>query len=156
MFAVLIFTIVFGYFARMPSDGMPYPVFAFAAVLPWTYFAEARAPLRPPASSTDAELVRKVYFPRLIIPLAGVISPLVDFCIAFCRAAGVMAFYGIVPSWNMLLVPPLMVVVGAAGALASGCGSGPINVRFRDVMHTLPFMMQVWMFATPDRLSARA
>lgn len=147
VFAVTIFTIVFGYFARMPSEGIPYPVFAFAGVLPWTYFAEA---VRRSGTGlvNDAELVRKVYFPRLIMPLANVISPLVDFCIAFLVLLALMAFYGIAPSWKMLVVPPLM-VVSALLALSLGLWLGPINVRFRDIKHTLPFMIQIWMYASP-------
>ena len=145
VFAVVIFTIVFGYFAQMPSEGVPYPIFAFAGVLPWTYFAEA---VRRSGTGlvTDAELVRKVYFPRLIMPLANVISPLLDFVIAFGVLLIMMAFYGIAPSWKMLVVPPLM-VIAALLALSIGLWLGPINVRFRDIKHTLPFMIQIWMYA---------
>jgi len=147
VFAVIIFTVVFGYFARMPSDGIPYPVFAFAGVLPWTYFAEA---VRRAGTGlvTDAELVRKVYFPRLVMPLANVVSPLLDFCIAFVVLLILMAFYGIAPSLKMLVVIPLM-GVAALLALSIGLWLGPINVRFRDIKHTLPFMIQIWMYASP-------
>jgi lipopolysaccharide transport system permease protein len=147
VFAVAVFTVVFGNFARMPSDGMPYPIFSFAAVLPWTYFAEAVR-----RSSTilvnDAELVRKVYFPRLIMPLASVIAPLLDFFIAFGVLVLLMVWYGVAPTWNLLAVPPLIVVAGLL-ALSMGLWLGPVNVRFRDVKHTLPFMLQIWMYATP-------
>lgn len=147
VFAVTIFTIVFGYFARMPSEGIPYPLFAFAGVLPWTYFAEA---VRRGSTGivTDAELIRKIYFPRLIMPLANVVSPLLDFCIAFVVLLALMAFYGIAPGWKFLFVPPLM-VVAALLALAVGLWLAPVNVRFRDIKHTLPFMIQVWMYASP-------
>lgn len=147
LFAVVIFTIVFGYFARMPSEGIPYPIFAFAGVLPWTYFAEA---VRRSGTGlvTDSELVRKVYFPRLIMPLANVISPLLDFCIAFVVLLMMMAFYGIAPSAKMLLVPFLM-IIAALLALAIGLWLAPINVRFRDIKHTLPFIIQIWMYASP-------
>lgn len=147
VFACVVFTVVFGYIARMPSEGIPYPVFAFAGVLPWTYFAEAvrRAGL---GLVTDAELVRKVYFPRLITPLANVVTPLVDFCIAFVVLLALMAFYGIAPSWKFLVVPPLM-LVAALLALAIGLWLAPINVRFRDIKHTLPFIIQIWMYASP-------
>jgi lipopolysaccharide transport system permease protein len=147
VFAVVVFTVVFGNFAKMPSDGIPYPIFAFAAVLPWTYFAEATR-----RSSTglvdDADLVRKVYFPRLIIPLAKVTAPLLDFAIAFCVLLVMMAFYGIMPSIKLLAVFPLILVAGAL-ALAIGLLLGPINVRFRDVKHTVPFMLQIGMYASP-------
>lgn len=147
VFAVTIFTIVFGYFARMPSEGVPYPLFAFAGVLPWTYFAEA---VRRSATGlvTDSELVRKIYFPRLIMPLANVITPLLDFCIAFVVLLILMAFYGMAPSWKFLLVPPLM-IIAALLALSIGLWLAPINVRFRDIKHTLPFMIQIWMYASP-------
>lgn len=147
IFAVTVFTIVFGNFAKMPSDGIPYPVFAFAAVLPWTYFAEAT---RRAATGLvdDAELVKKVYFPRLIIPLAKVSAPLLDFAIAFCVLLVVMAFYGVVPSVKLLAVIPLILIAGLL-ALAIGLWLGPINVRFRDVKHTVPFLLQIGMYASP-------
>ena len=147
VFAVLIFSVIFGYIVRMPSEGVPYPLFAFAGVLPWTYFAEA---VRRSGTGlvTDAELVRKVYFPRLIMPLANVISPLVDFCIAFGVLMVMMAIYGVSPTWKLLIIPPLM-IVAALLALAIGLWLGPINVRFRDIKHTLPFLIQIWMYASP-------
>jgi lipopolysaccharide transport system permease protein len=122
-------------------------VFAFAGVLPWTYFAEA---VRRSGTGlvTDAELVRKVYFPRLIMPLANVISPLLDFLIAFVVLLILMAFYGIAPTWKILVIPPLM-AIAALLALSMGLWLGPINVRFRDVKHTLPFLIQIWMYASP-------
>jgi lipopolysaccharide transport system permease protein len=147
VFAVVVFTVVFGNFAKMPSDGIPYPIFAFAAVLPWTYFAEATR-----RASTglvdDADLVRKVYFPRLIIPLAKVSAPLLDFAIAFCVLLIMMAFYGVMPSVKLLAIIPLIMVAGTL-ALAIGLWLGPINVRFRDVKHTVPFMLQIGMYASP-------
>lgn len=147
VFAVLIFTVVFGLFARMPSDGIPYPVFAFAGILPWTYFAEA---MRRSATGLvgDSELVRKIYFPRLIIPLAMVVAPLVDFVLAFAVLLVLMAWHGIWPTWHFLYLP-LLLLIALVQALAVGLWLGPINVRFRDVMHTLPFLTQVWMYASP-------
>ncbi len=147
LFAVVIFTVIFGYFVKMPSDGIPYPIFAFAAVLPWTYFAEAT---RRSATGMvdDAELVRKVYFPRLIMPLAKVCGPLLDFSIAFVVLLIMMLCYGIMPSWKMIVVPPLVVLAGLL-ALAIGLWLGPINVRFRDIKHTVPFMLQIGMYASP-------
>jgi homopolymeric O-antigen transport system permease protein len=147
LFAVIIFSVIFGYFARMPSDGIPYPVFTFAAVLPWTYFAAA---VRRGAIGlvADSELVRKVYFPRLVIPMAGVIGPMVDFFISFIVLLGVMLWFGVMPSWRLLAVPPLL-GIAALLAFAVGLWLSPINVRFRDIQHTLPFMVQVWMYATP-------
>ncbi len=147
VFAVIVFSLVFGYAAKIPSDGAPYPVFAFAAVLPWTYFAEA---LRRSATGlvTDAELVRKVYFPRLIIPLAAVIAPLLDFLIAFVVLVALMIWYRIVPGWQIVFLPGFLLIASML-ALAVGLWLGPINVRFRDIKHTLPFMIQIWLYASP-------
>lgn len=147
LFAVLIFTVIFGMFARFPSQGLPYSVFALAAVLPWTYFAEA---LRRSATGliTDAELVKKIHFPRLIIPLAGATSPILDFVFGLLVLACVMAWHGIAPGWSLLTLP-IWAAITTALALSIGLWLAPINVRYRDVMHTLPFVIQVWMFATP-------
>jgi lipopolysaccharide transport system permease protein len=145
--AVVIFTIIFGHFAKMPSDGIPYPVFAYAGVLPWTYFAEA---VRRGATGivTDAELVRKVYFPRLVMPLSAVIGPMLDFVIGFVVFLGVMVYFDVTPSLRLLAAPFLLVIAGLL-ALAVGLWLGPTNVRFRDVKYTLTFMLQIWMYATP-------
>jgi lipopolysaccharide transport system permease protein len=147
LFAVLIFTLIFGMFARIPSDGVPYPLFAFAAMLPWTYFSEAarRSAL---GLVGDASLISKIYFPRLIIPISNVLTPLVDFAVAFVVFLAVMAFYGVFPTWNILLVPVLL-LVSMLLSLAVGLWLGPINVRYRDITHTLPFMLQIWLYATP-------
>jgi len=147
MFAVAIFSVVFGRFAKIPSGGLPYPLFAFAAVLPWTYFAEA---VRRSATVmvSDAELIRKVYFPRLVMPLAGVIAPLLDFALAFAVLLFLMAWYGVAPGWQMLFAAPLILLTTLL-ALSVGLWLGPINVRFRDIKHTLPFLIQVWMYASP-------
>jgi lipopolysaccharide transport system permease protein len=147
LLAALIFTVVFGMFAKIPSNGLPYPVFAFAAILPWTYFAEA---LRRASTGlvSDGELVRKIYFPRLIIPVAGVLSPLVDFAMSCVVLLALLAWYGISLSWTLLLIPAFLLLAGGLG-LAVGLWLGPINVRYRDIIHTLPFLIQVWMYASP-------
>lgn len=147
LFAVLIFTVIFGNFAKIPSDGIPYAVFAFAAMLPWTYFAEA---LRRGGTGLvdDSDLIRKIYFPRLIIPLAAVITPMVDFLLSFLVLLVLLVWYGIMPTWNVVFLP-LFLVVAMILALAVGLWLGPINVRFRDVKHTLPFLIQIWMYASP-------
>lgn len=145
--AVAVFTIVFGYFARLPSDGIPYPLFAFAGMLPWTYFAEA---LRRTGNGLieDSELIRKIYFPRLIIPLVTVTTPLVDLLLSLVVIVILMGWYGIAPNLNVLLLP-LFVLVAMVVALAIGLWLGPLNARYRDVKHTLPFMIQIWMYASP-------
>ena len=145
--AVLIFTAIFGYFARIPSDGVPYAVFAFTAILPWTYFSEA---FRRGGTGLvdDADLIRKIYFPRLIIPLAMVAAPLVDFLLTFMVLLVLLAWYGIVPTNNILFLP-FFLLVAMLLALAVALWLGPVNVRFRDVKHTLPFLIQIWMYASP-------
>lgn len=147
VFAVLVFTIVFGNFAKIPSDGMPYAVFSFTALLPWTYFAEAVR-----RSSTglvdNSELVRKIYFPRLLLPLAMVASPIVDFFWSFLCLLALLSWYGIVPTINVLYLP-LFLFFAMLQALALGLWLGPMNVRFRDIKHIIPFMIQIWMYASP-------
>lgn len=147
VFAVAIFSVIFGRFVKVPSGGLPYPLFAFAAVLLWTYFAEG---LRRSATVmvTDAELIRKVYFPRLVMPLSGVIAPLLDFALGFVVLVCLMAWYGVMPGWKILLAP-VFVAMASLLALSVSLWLGPINVRFRDIKHTLPFVIQVWMYASP-------
>ena len=145
--AVLIFTAIFGYFARIPSDGSPYAVFAFTALLPWTYFSEA---FRRGSTGLvdDADLIRKIYFPRLIIPLAMVVAPIVDFLLSFAVLLLLLAWYGMMPTQNIVFLP-LFLLVAMVLALAVALWLGPINVRFRDIKHTLPFLIQIWMYASP-------
>jgi lipopolysaccharide transport system permease protein len=147
VFAVLIFTAVFGRFARMPSDGVPYSIFAFAGLLPWIYFSEAtrRGGL---SLINESDLIRKIYFPRLIIPLAAVIAPLVDFLITFLVFMAYMAYLNFAPRLQMLFVVPLMLICALMALSISLC-LGPVNVRFRDIKHTLPFLLQIWMYACP-------
>lgn len=144
---MLIFTVVFGYFAKIPSDGIPYALFAYAALLPWTYFAEAmrRGALGP---VEDAELIRKIYFPRLIIPLASVMAPLVDLLLSFLVLVGLFVWYGYLPTWNIIFLP-FFILAAMLLALAVALWLGPLNVRFRDIKHTVPFLIQVWMYASP-------
>jgi lipopolysaccharide transport system permease protein len=145
--ALAIFTVIFGMFARIPSNGVPYPVFAFAALLPWTYFSEAfrRASV---GLLDDSELIRKIYFPRLVLPLSAVIAPLVDFAISFVLLIGMMLYYGIVPTANIVYLP-LFMLLAIGLALGMGLWLGPLNVRFRDIKHILPFLLQIWMYACP-------
>jgi lipopolysaccharide transport system permease protein len=147
LFTLAIFTAVFGVFARIPSDGIPYALFALAAVIPWTYFSEA---LRRSSTGLldDSELIRKIYFPRLVLPLAAVIAPVVDFLISLAVLVLVMAWYRVSPTIHLLIMPAfLAMAVGLA--LAFGLWLGPLNVRYRDIKHILPFFVQVWMYASP-------
>jgi lipopolysaccharide transport system permease protein len=146
--SMVIFTIIFGKFAKIPSDGLPYPVFAYTALLAWNYFAQALT--RSGGSLVNsAGLLTKVYFPRLIIPLAAALAPIVDFLISFLVLIGLMYWYGITPGWSGLLVLPFFIFLAFLTALGVGLWLGPLNVRYRDVNHALPFISQFWMYASP-------
>jgi len=147
VFAATIFTIIFGMFAHLPSDGLPYVLFAFAGVLPWTYFGEA---LRRASTGLveDSELIRKIYFPRLVLPTAAAIAPLVDFLISLAVLVVLMIWYHISATPSLLLLPAF-IVMNVGLALAFGLWLGPLNVRYRDVKQILPFLIQVWMYASP-------
>lgn len=144
---MLIFSIFFGRLARMPSDGVPYPLFALAALVPWTFFAQALSQASNSVVSSQ-ELIRRIYFPRLAIPLAAVLPGLVDFVLAFLVLLGAMALYGFIPGLKVLWLLPL-VLLTAATALGVGLWLAAINVRYRDVRHIVPFLIQMWLFLTP-------
>jgi lipopolysaccharide transport system permease protein len=144
---MIVFTLVFGRFAKIPSDGIPYPVFIFAALLPWNLFASSIG--RGGDSVVQhANLISKVYFPRLVLPIAGVISPVIDFGVAFVVLIAMMAGYGIAPSAGVLALP-LFVLLAMLTALAVSLWTSALNVRYRDVGHAIPFLIQLWMFASP-------
>ena len=144
---MVVFTVVFGKFANIPSDGFPYPLFAFTALLPWNYFASA---LTRSGNSmiSESHLISKVYFPRLILPLAATVSGLVDFSVAFIILIGMMLWFGIMPGWGIVALP-FFLSFALITALAVGLWLSALNVRYRDVAHTIPFLTQVWMFASP-------
>jgi lipopolysaccharide transport system permease protein len=147
LLTMLIFTIVFGQFAKIPSDGLPYALFAYTALLPWEYFSQAIS--RSGGSLVnDANLIRKVYFPRLIIPLAAVVTPLVDICLSFTILLGMMAWFGFAPTLGVLMLP-LFLLLAVVTALSVTLWLAPLNVRFRDVRYAIPFLIQVWMYASP-------
>ncbi|MGH7718041.1 MAG: ABC transporter permease [Gemmatimonadaceae bacterium] len=144
---MVVFTLFFGRLAKIPSEGVPYPIFAFAALVPWTFFSTNLAN----ASNSlvaSANLIRKVYFPRLVIPTATVLSGLVDMGLAFLLLLGMMLFYGISPSLNVLWLP-LFVLLSVITSMGVALWLAAINVRFRDVRYVVPFLTQVWLFATP-------
>src|SRR5262245_19530013 len=147
LFTAITFTIFFGKLARLPSDGIPYPLFAYAAVLPWTFFSNA---VTSSGNSLvgSSNLISKVYFPRMIIPMSAIGAALVDFGIGFVLLAALMAYYGVVPTWSFLMLPPL-VVLTAVITLGVGMLLSALNVKYRDVRHALPFVVQLWMFVTP-------
>lgn len=144
---MLIFTAVFSVVGKIPSDGFPYPVFLYAGLLPWFYISQALS--RGGTSLVgEAPLISKVYFPRLILPLSATIAPLVDLVLAFVAFLGLMAWFGVVPTWRVLLLP-LFAGLGATIALAAGLWVSALYVRYRDVGHILPMFIQLWMFVSP-------
>jgi len=147
LIAMVIFTVIFGHFAKIPSDGVPYPIFAFCGLLPWTYFATALNRCMVSVVA-DAQLVSKIFFPRLLLPIAGTISGVIDFFISLGLFLGLMVWYGFVVTW-WLLTLPLFLMLALLTALAVGLWVSALNVRYRDVSYTIPFLIQVWMFASP-------
>ena len=144
---MVVFTVVFGKFAKISSDGLPYPIFAYAALLPWNLFSHSLT--RGGASVVgNAGLVSKIYFPRLILPLSGVLSPMIDFAISFGILAVMMIWYGILPGWGVFALP-LFLLLATLTALAVGLWLAALNVRYRDVGHAIPFLAQLWLFASP-------
>jgi lipopolysaccharide transport system permease protein len=144
---MIVFTLFFGKLAKMPSNGLPYPIFYYAGLLPWTYFANAVT------SSTNVvvqnqQVITKVYFPRLILPVASVISGLVDFAISFLVLIGMMVYYRVEPNAELLLAPFLL-LLAVATALGVGLWLSALNAIYRDVRYAMPFLMQFWMFASP-------
>lgn len=144
---MVIFSIFLGRLARIPSDGVPYPVFAFAGLLPWTFFANAVGGASD-SLVTSSNLVSKVYFPRLVVPAAAVIAWLPDLGIASLMLVGMMALYGLAPSPAAVLLP-LFVMGAILAALSVGIWLSALNVAYRDVRYAVPFLIQLWLFATP-------
>jgi lipopolysaccharide transport system permease protein len=149
---MVVFSLLFGVAAKLPSEGLPYPIFTFAALLPWQLFAYAMAESGN-SLVANQQLITKVYFPRLVIPLGAVLAGLVDFAIAFVVLLGMMLFYRLPFSWNMLFLPSFVLLV-VLTALTVGIWLSALNVQYRDVRYTIPFLTQFWMFATPIAYSA--
>ena len=147
LFMMLVFSLFFGRLARVPSDGVPYPVFAFCALLPWQLFAHA---LTESTNSLVAShnLITKVYFPRLVVPISAVLAGLVDFAIAFVILLVIILLYGIGPGWR-IIAAPVLVLLAVMTALAVGVWLSALNVQYRDVRYTINFLVQFWLFATP-------
>ena len=146
-FTMVVFSLFFGKLAKVPSDGIPYPIFAYVALVPWTFFANG---LSQSSNSLvgNANLIKKVYFPRLVVPISGVISGLVDFLLAFIVLIAMMLVYGIFPTINVFWLPFLLLLT-LVSALGVGLWLSAMNVQFRDVRYTVPFLTQFWLFATP-------
>jgi lipopolysaccharide transport system permease protein len=147
LMTMVVFSIFFGKLAKMPSDGIPYPLFAYAALVPWTFFANS---LTQASNSLlqNSNMLKKIYFPRLVMPISSVISGTVDFVFAFMVLIAMMLFYGILPTVNIVWLPFLM-LLALATALGGGLWLSAINVQYRDVRYVIPFLIQVWLFATP-------
>lgn len=147
LLTMLIFTVIFGILLETPSQGLPYPLFALSALLPWQLFATA---LQRSSISLvgNANLITKIYFPRLAIPLSSVMAALVDFGVSFVVLLLVMAYFGFWPGWNILWLLP-MTLLTLLTALSVGLWFSALNVQYRDVQHMVPFIIQVWMYASP-------
>jgi lipopolysaccharide transport system permease protein len=144
---MVVFSLFFGRLAKVPSDGIPYPIFSYAALVPWVFFANG---LTQASNSLvgSANLIRKVYFPRLMMPISSVVSGIIDFVLAFAVLLGMMLYYGVLPTLNVLWLP-LFVLLALVTSLAAGIWLSAINVQFRDVRYVVPFLTQLWLFATP-------
>jgi lipopolysaccharide transport system permease protein len=147
LLTMFVFTMLFGNLAKMPSEGIPYPIFYFSALLPWMYFS---ATMSNSSNSlvTNASLITKVYFPRIILPSSLAISGLVDFAIGCALLIPTLVFYGVVPGWEMLMWPVLLLPLVAL-ALGVSMILASLNVRYRDIKYILPFIIQLWLFVTP-------
>jgi lipopolysaccharide transport system permease protein len=144
---MLVFSLFFGRLAKMPSDGLPYSVFSYVALVPWTFFANG---INHASNGLvhNQNLITKVYFPRLAIPIASVLAGLLDFVLAFGLTIAMVAYYDIVPGWQVVLLP-LFLLLALVAALGVGLWLAALNVQFRDVHYMVPFITQFWMFATP-------
>ena len=147
VFMMVVFSLFFGRLAGIKSDGIPYPIFTFCALLPWQLFAHA---LTESSNSLVANerLITKVYFPRLVVPMAAVLGGLVDFAVAFVILLGMMFYYGIVPTWAIVTLPGF-ILLAIMTALGVGLWLSALNVQYRDVRYTINFLIQFWLFATP-------
>ncbi|MCB0209513.1 MAG: ABC transporter permease [Anaerolineae bacterium] len=144
---MVVFSLFFGKLAKVPSDGIPYPIFSYTALVPWTFFS-TRLAQASNSLVNGSNMITKIYFPRLAMPVSSVLAGLVDFVLAFVVLLGMMAFYGILPSWNLIWLPFLL-LLAVATALGSSLWLSAMNVQFRDIRYTVPFISQFWMFATP-------
>ncbi|OGN75965.1 MAG: phosphate ABC transporter permease [Chloroflexi bacterium GWB2_49_20] len=149
---MVVFSIIFGGLARLPSEGIPYPIFTFTALLPWQLFAFA---LTQSSNSLvgSQNLISKVYFPRLVVPFSSVLAGVVDFGIAFLVLVGLMAYYGIGLTPAALLLP-VFLLLALTSALAIGLWLSALNVKYRDIRYVVPFLTQFWMYATPIAYSS--
>jgi lipopolysaccharide transport system permease protein len=146
-FMMVVFTLFFGKLAKIPSDGIPYPIFSYTAMVAWMYFSTSIA---DSANSLigEANLISKVYFPRVIVPLSPVLAGLLDFCIAFIVLIGMMVYYNIYPN-RMIVFLPVLILLMILTASGVGMFLAALNAKYRDIRYTIPFIIQLWMFASP-------
>jgi lipopolysaccharide transport system permease protein len=147
VFTMVIFSLFFGRLANIPSDGLPYPIFSFAALVPWTFFANA---ITQASNSLvlSGNMLKKIYFPRLALPIATVLAGAVDFVLAFIVLLGIMLFYGLVPTANIIWLP-FFALLAFITSIGVSLWLAAMNVQFRDVRYTIPFLTQAWLFVTP-------
>lgn len=148
LMTMVVFSVFFGRLASMPSDGLPYPLFAFAALVPWTFFSRG-VTLASDSMVASSHLISKVYFPRLLVPTARVLGGLPDLALSFIILLGMIWWYQHLPSLTSLLWIPVLVVLATATALAVGLWLCALNVKYRDIQYVVPFLTQLWLFATP-------
>lgn len=146
-FTMVVFSLFFGQLAQVPSDNLPYPIFAYAALVPWTFFANALT-LASNSLVMNANMIKKIYFPRLLVPTSAVLAGIVDFVLAFVVLFGMMLYYGRFPTANIIWLP-LLLLIALITSLGVSLWLSSMNVQFRDVRYILPFLTQLWLFATP-------
>lgn len=149
---MVVFSLFFGKLGKMPSDGIPYPIFAFAALVPWTFFANGLSQASQSLVSSS-NLIKKIYFPRLAVPLATVLSGVVDFALSFVVLLAMMVYYHITPTRNVVWLPVFLLLTLIA-SLGVSLWLAALNVEFRDVRYVVPFVVQFWLFATPIAYSS--
>jgi lipopolysaccharide transport system permease protein len=146
-FTMVIFSLFFGKLAKVPSDGIPYPIFSFAALVPWTFFSNG---LLQGSNSllTNSNMVKKIYFPRLSLPIAAVLAGGVDFLLSFLVLLGMMVFFGLAPTWNVVWLP-FFTLLALVTSLGVSFWFAALNAQFRDIRYIVPFLIQAWLFVTP-------
>lgn len=144
---MVVFTVIFSRFAKIPTDGIPYPVFSYSALLPWTFFATSLS-FAIPSLVNNMNLVTKVYFPREVMPIASVLTSFIDFCIASVIFAGMLWYYHISITVNILYVIPI-IIVQILFTLGVSFWASAVNVKYRDIRYALPLLIQIWMFISP-------
>lgn len=147
LFSMILFTLVFGRVVRMPSDGIPYPIFCYCALVPWTYFSSVLGTASA-SLTTNSSLIEKVYFPRMFLPAGTALAGLLDFVIGSLLLVGLMGYYHVRASWS-LLFGPLIILIMILLTIGVSLMMAALNVRYRDVKHAMPFLIQLWLFATP-------